>query len=101
MCIYVHRSSTLFVAVYRAPIDFFLMALAIAQVLIIDEIGTAQEVRSVKSIAQRGVAMVATAHGVRLESMLKNPELNPLLGGLEQVTLGDQAARCAFTGNSC
>ena len=62
--------------------------------LIIDEIGSAQEVRAVKSIAQRGVVIVATAHGVRLDSLLKNPELNSLLGGLHQVILGDAAARC-------
>jgi stage III sporulation protein SpoIIIAA len=66
-----------------------------AQVLVIDEIGSKQEVWAVKSIAQRGVAIVATAHGVRLDSLLKNPELNPLLGGLQQVTLGDIAAKCA------
>ena len=66
-----------------------------SQVLIIDEISDPNEVRAVKSIAQRGVAMVATAHGVDLGSLLKNPDLNPLLGGLEKVTLGDQAAKCA------
>ena len=63
--------------------------------LIIDEISDPNEVRAVKSIAQRGVAMVATAHGVCLGSLLKNPDLNPLLGGLQTVTLGDMLAKCA------
>ena len=47
-----------------------------------------------KSIAQRGICMVATAHGLDLNSLLKNPDLSPLLGGLQTVTLGDQLAKC-------
>jgi hypothetical protein len=47
----------------------------------------------VKSTSQRGVCMVATAHGVDLQSVLSNVELKPLLGGVTSVTLGDQAAR--------
>ena len=63
------------------------------QVVVVDEIGTAKEVVAVRSIAQRGVVMVGTAHGTTLSSLLKNPELNRLVGGVETVTVGDEAAR--------
>lgn len=57
-----------------------------------DEVGGVQEVNAVKTIAQRGVMMVATAHGVSLASLLKNPDLNGLVGGVCQVTIADAAA---------
>ena len=60
-----------------------------------DELGTAAEVAAVRSIAQRGVAMVATAHGIRLQGLMANPELNALLGGFKQVTISDALARSA------
>jgi stage III sporulation protein SpoIIIAA len=63
------------------------------QVIIIDEIGTKEEVKAARTIAQRGVAIVATAHGVSLDSLMKNPDLLPLLGGIGPVTLGDNAAK--------
>jgi stage III sporulation protein SpoIIIAA len=46
------------------------------QVVVVDEIGSSEEVRAVKSIAQRGVMLVGTAHGVSLSSLITNPELN-------------------------
>jgi hypothetical protein len=52
-----------------------------------------QEVEAVRSTSQRGVCMVATAHGVDLQSLLSNPELVPLLGGKQTVILGDLGAR--------
>ncbi|GAB4817301.1 hypothetical protein N2152v2_004347 [Parachlorella kessleri] len=63
------------------------------QAIIIDEIGSSKEAAAAKSIGQRGVVMVGTAHGVSLESLLKNPELNSLVGGVHQVVLGDEEAR--------
>eukprot|EP00798_Chlamydomonas_sp_ICE-L_P011096 gene11096-18711_t len=62
------------------------------QVLIVDEIGTAKEVEAVNDISQRGVLMVGTAHGTTLTSLLKNKALVPLVGGVRQVTIGDDAA---------
>ena len=70
------------------------------QVLVVDEIGTTKEVATVRSISQRGVIMVGTAHGTSLSSLLKNPEMNALVGGVHAVVQGDQAARmskCVWT----
>ena len=67
------------------------------QVVVVDEIGSANEVRAVKSIAQRGVMLVGTAHGVSLRSLISNPELNTLVGGVHQVVVGDKLARPVFT----
>ncbi len=61
-----------------------------------DEIGSSEEVRAVKSIAQRGVMPVGTAHGVSLSSLISNPELNTLVGGVHQVVIGDKLARFAL-----
>jgi len=63
------------------------------EVIIIDELGNAKEVAAASSISQRGVSMVATAHGVTLQSLLKNPPMIKLLGGIQAVTLGDSAAK--------
>eukprot|EP00026_Physarum_polycephalum_P002441 Phypoly_transcript_02447.p1 GENE.Phypoly_transcript_02447~~Phypoly_transcript_02447.p1 ORF type:complete len:756 (+),score=77.56 Phypoly_transcript_02447:1-2268(+) len=57
------------------------------QVIVVDEIGTTQEVEAAKTIAQRGVAMVGTAHGEDLHTLLKNPTLRGLIGGVQQVIL--------------
>jgi stage III sporulation protein AA len=59
------------------------------QTIIIDEIGTAEEALAARTIAQRGVQLVATAHGRTIENLLNNPSLNDLLGGVHTVTLGD------------
>ncbi|KAI7752185.1 hypothetical protein M8C21_010867 [Ambrosia artemisiifolia] len=63
------------------------------QTIIIDEIGTELEALAAGTIAQRGVQLVATAHGVTIESIIKNPSLQSLVGGIESVTLGDEEAR--------
>jgi len=63
------------------------------QVVVIDEIGTPLEVAAARTISQRGVKMIATAHGENLKSLLKNPPLRQLIGDIQAVTLGDQEAR--------
>ncbi|ONK64658.1 uncharacterized protein A4U43_C07F28480 [Asparagus officinalis] len=63
------------------------------EVIIIDEIGTELEAMAASTIAQRGVQLVGTAHGVTIESIIKNPCLQSLVGGVESVTLGDDEAR--------
>ncbi|URE36952.1 hypothetical protein MUK42_13461 [Musa troglodytarum] len=63
------------------------------EVIIIDEIGTEPEAMAASTIAQRGVQLVGTAHGVTIESIIKNPCLQALVGGIESVTLGDEEAR--------
>ena len=68
-------------------------AWAAVQIVVVDEIGSPAEAAAVRGIAQRGVAMVGTAHGTDLSSLLANPDLNSLIGGVHQVTLGDAEAR--------
>ncbi|OAY84132.1 Uncharacterized protein ycf45 [Ananas comosus] len=63
------------------------------EVIIIDEIGTELEAMAASTIAQRGVQLVGTAHGVTIDSIIKNPCLQILVGGIESVTLGDEEAR--------
>ncbi|KAK4480364.1 hypothetical protein RD792_013436 [Penstemon davidsonii] len=63
------------------------------ETIIIDEIGTELEALAASTIAQRGVQLVATAHGINIESIIKNPALQILVGGIESVTLGDEEAR--------
>ena len=63
------------------------------QCVIVDEIGTDLEAKAARTISQRGVQMIATAHGHTLENLLKNPLLNDLVGGVVSVTLGDDEAR--------
>ena len=65
----------------------------VLQVIVVDEIGSAAEVAAVRGIAQRGIAMVGTAHGTDLSSFIANPDLNSLIGGIHQVTLGDVEAK--------
>lgn len=62
------------------------------QVVIIDEIGTKQEARAASDIAQRGVKLIATVHGVELKNILDNPELNGILGGVNSVILSAREA---------
>ena len=59
------------------------------EVVVIDEIGTKAEAESVASIAERGVQLIATAHGHRLLNLVKNAELNLLIGGVHTVTHGE------------
>lgn len=63
------------------------------EVIIIDEIGTELEAMAASTIAQRGVQLVGTAHGVTIENIMKNPCLQILVGGIESVTLGDEEAK--------
>jgi stage III sporulation protein SpoIIIAA len=63
------------------------------EVIVIDEIGTELEALAARTIAERGVQLVGTAHGNRLENLLKNPTLSDLIGGIQAVTLGDEEAR--------
>ncbi|KAL5993210.1 hypothetical protein ACLOJK_014133 [Asimina triloba] len=63
------------------------------EVVIVDEIGTEAEAVACRSIAERGVMLIGTAHGERLENIIKNPTLSDLVGGVETVTLGDDEAR--------
>jgi nucleoside-triphosphatase THEP1 len=63
------------------------------EVIVIDEIGTELEAMAARTIAERGVQLIATAHGRTLDNLLVNPTLNDLLGGIQTVTLGDEEAR--------
>ncbi len=63
------------------------------EVIVIDEIGTELEASAARTIAERGVQLIATAHGQTLENLLVNPTLNDLLGGIQTVTLSDEEAR--------
>ncbi len=63
------------------------------QVIIIDEMGTEEEAIAARTIAERGVQLIATAHGNTLDNLLMNPTLSDLVGGIQPVTLGDDEAR--------
>ncbi len=63
------------------------------EVIVIDEIGTELEALAARTIAERGVQLVGTAHGNQIENLIKNPTLCDLVGGIQSVTLGDEEAR--------
>jgi len=63
------------------------------EVVVIDEIGTEAEALAARTIAERGVQLIATAHGNTLENVLMNPTLSDLVGGIQAVTLSDEEAR--------
>ena len=63
------------------------------EVIIIDEIGTELEAQAARTIAERGVQLVATAHGNTLANLMMNPTLADLIGGIQTVTLSDEEAR--------
>ena len=63
------------------------------EVIIIDEIGRELEAIAARTIAERGVQLIGTAHGITLENLLMNPTLSDLVGGIESVTLSDEEAR--------
>ena len=63
------------------------------QVIIIDEMGTELEATAARTIAERGVQLIATAHGNTLSNLVLNPTLSDLIGGIQTVTLGDEEAR--------
>ena len=63
------------------------------EIIIVDEIGTEMEALACRTIAERGVQLIGTAHGRLLENLIKNPTLSDLVGGVTTVTLGDDEAR--------
>lgn len=63
------------------------------EVIVVDEIGTEAEAQAARTIAERGVMLIATAHGNSLENLIKNPTLSDLVGGIQSVTLGDDEAK--------
>jgi len=63
------------------------------QVIVIDEIGTELESQAARTIAERGVQLIGTAHGNTLENLMLNPTLSDLIGGIQSVTLSDEEAR--------
>jgi stage III sporulation protein SpoIIIAA len=70
------------------------------EVIIIDEIGTELETQAARTIAERGVQLVGTAHGNTLENLIMNPTLSDLIGGIQTVTLGDEEAKRRHTQKS-
>ena len=63
------------------------------EVIVVDEIGTELEAQAARTIAERGVMLIATAHGNTLDNLIKNPTLSDLIGGVDTVTLGDDEAK--------
>ena len=63
------------------------------EVIVIDEIGREREAEAARTINERGVQLIGTAHGNNLENLLLNPTLSDLVGGIESVTLSDEEAR--------
>lgn len=70
------------------------------EVIIIDEIGTELEAQAARTIAERGVQLIGTAHGNALENLIMNPTLSDLVGGIQTVTLGDEEAKRRHTQKS-
>lgn len=70
------------------------------EVIIIDEIGTELEAQAARTIAERGVQLIGTAHGNTLENLILNPTLSDLVGGIQTVTLGDEEAKRRHTQKS-
>ncbi len=67
------------------------------EVVIVDEIGTEAEAQACRTIAERGVQLIATAHGVTLDNLVSNPTLSDLVGGVQTVILGDEEAKRRHT----
>ncbi|MGE5654864.1 MAG: R3H domain-containing nucleic acid-binding protein [Bacillota bacterium] len=63
------------------------------EVVVIDEIGTEAEAMAARTIAERGVQLIGTAHGMTLQNLIQNPTLSDLIGGIQSVTLSDEEAR--------
>jgi hypothetical protein len=70
----------------------FTISPLLPQVVIVDEIGTEAEALACRTIAERGVVLIGTAHGQLLDNLIKNPSLCDLVGGIQAVTLGDEEA---------
>ena len=67
------------------------------EAIVIDEIGTELEATAARTIAERGVQLVGTAHGNTLENLILNPTLSDLIGGIQTVTLGDEEAEAGHS----
>jgi stage III sporulation protein SpoIIIAA len=67
------------------------------EVVIVDEIGTEAEAAAARTIAERGVQLIGTAHGIILDNILKNPTLSDLVGGIQTVILSDEEAKRRHT----
>ena len=67
------------------------------EVVIVDEIGTEAEAAACRTIAERGVQLIGTAHGNTIENIISNPTLSDLVGGIQSVILGDEEARRRHT----
>jgi len=63
------------------------------EVIIVDEIGTEAEAQACRTIAERGVQLIGTAHGNTLDNIISNPTLSDLVGGIQSVILGDEEAK--------
>ncbi|PQV63361.1 stage III sporulation protein AA [Abditibacterium utsteinense] len=63
------------------------------EVIVIDEIGRTEETLAARTIAERGVQLIATVHGNTLDNLIANPSMTDLIGGIQTVTLGDEEAR--------
>lgn len=67
------------------------------EVIIVDEIGTEEEAAACRTIAERGVQLIGTAHGNSLANIVSNPTLSDLVGGIQSVILGDEEAKRRHT----
>lgn len=63
------------------------------EVILIDEITNLPDVQAARTIAERGVQLIATAHGKTLQNIIDNPMLSDLVGGVQTVTLSDDEAK--------
>ncbi|NQU17986.1 MAG: AAA family ATPase [Candidatus Saganbacteria bacterium] len=70
------------------------------QVIVVDEIGTEAEASAARTIAERGVQLIGTAHGNSIENLISNPTLSDLIGGIQSVILGDEEAKRRHTKKS-
>jgi len=82
---------------YQVDTMLFALESHFPQVMIVDEISTSQEAEAARTIGQRGVQLIATAHGRKIEDIIKNPPLASLLGGINTVTLSDENAKMRQT----
>lgn len=69
-------------------------------VIVVDEIGTEAEAAAARTIAERGVQLIGTAHGNTIENLISNPTLSDLIGGIQSVILGDEEAKRRHTRKS-
>ncbi|KUF95177.1 hypothetical protein AM588_10007887 [Phytophthora nicotianae] len=67
------------------------------ETLIVDEIGRKAEVLAASTVRQRGPRLIASAHG-DFRALIKNPDLKGLVGGSQQVIVGDKEAKASNQG---